>query len=181
MTGIPKRVRPHHWGFANGWLENSFQRIPETIVAAIARAGSAEPVADSWNNFAKTLEPEDRHPADELGAASYRARTERGEWFLAVVEFPPPKHPGEAYFAALAVAPDGGQLRPDLEEDQPREGTRTRYFLLERSDNSAPELWEWNGDERNRVQTSSGAPPDAEESAFVRAVIDFLDGSDDID
>lgn len=181
MSGIPKRVRPHHWGFANGWLENSFQRIPETIVAAIARAGSAEPVVESWNNFAKTLEPEDRFPAEDLKTASYRAQTDLGDWFLAVVEFPPPKHPGEAHFAALAVAPADGGLRPDLEEDQPRDGTRTRYFLLERSDHSAPTLWEWNGDERNRVQTSSGAPPDAEESAFVRAVIDILDDSDGVD
>lgn len=173
VSGIPERVRPHHWGFANAWLKSSFQRIPETIVAALARAKSAAPVRDAWANFSKTLEAEERLEPEGLDAATYAATADGGDWYVAVVEFPPPEHPGEAHFAALAVQPGDGELQPDLEEESPRSGTRFRYFLLEHAESGDPELVEWTGEQR-RVLDVEGTGPEADSEAFVRSIIDLL-------
>jgi len=170
MSEIPERARPHHWGFANAWLRNSFGRKPETIVTAIARAPGPEPVVEAWRNFSKTLDGEERLSAEGLETASYRVEGEEGPWFVAVVEMPEPEGREEAEFLALAVQPPGGELRPTREDESPREGTRTQYFLLERLGDGRTRWVEWVGDTR---EARAAAPP-ADREEFVRAVRDEL-------
>lgn len=176
MSGIPKSARPHHWGFANAWLRSSFQRIPETMVSAIAKARSAAPVIDAWRNFAKTLEEEDRLPPDGLAASTFTAASDDGDWYIAIVEFPEPENDHEAHLAALAVRPADGRLRPDDEDEAPRDGTNYRYLLVERAGRTGEARWvEWEGDEREEFAPPQGvgkSVPDAD--VFVRAVTDLL-------
>lgn len=168
MNGIPSNVRPHHWGFANAWLKSSFQRIPETLVSAVARAGSAEPLIESWVSFGKTLEAEDRLQPEGLGADTYAVGQGDERWFVAVVVLPPPEHVGESRFVAMAVQPAGRRPEPE-EEDSPRAESDLRYFLLERGD-GGDTLLEWKGDERCELE--SGLADD--ESSFVHAVSRLL-------
>ncbi len=200
VSGIPASARPHHWGFAHAWLRRSFERLPETIVAAIARARSAAPVVDAWQNFGRTLDDAERLAADGLEASSYVSPSETGDWYLAVVSFPPPEHPEEVHFAALCVRPPDGELRPGLREEAGQEGPRAagleeddrpsdsaegrppepeadlRYILLERIDPGETRLVEWEHSSREQLAAPSGADsPAADEQSFVRAVGDLLE------
>ena len=201
MSGIPSSARPHHWGFAHAWLRRSFQRIPETIVSAIARARSAAPVVDAWRNFAKTLDEDDRLPAEGFEATTYSAPADEGDWYLAVVTFPPPENAEEAHFVALCVRPPDGQLNPEKrersedegaipagvdseDEDQPEQPPEPRtepeadhrYLLLERTDDGETRLVEWRGgDRRVLVESDDSSVPAPDRQAFTRAVTDLLE------
>lgn len=201
MSGIPASARPHHWGFAHAWLRRSFQRIPETIVAAIARTRSAAPVVDAWQNHAKTLDEQDRLPSDGLQAATYSAPGSEGDWYLAVVTFPLPEQGHEAYFGALCVRPPDGTLNPEQRERTDDEGaipagrdpdevdeadqtpdrevepeTAHRYLLLERTDDDRTRLVEWLGGDRDVLaEPDDTRAPAADPRAFVRAVTDLLE------
>jgi len=177
MSGIPKSARPHHWGFANAWLRSSFQRIPETMVSAIAKARSADPVVDAWERFAKTLDEEDRLAPEGMAASTYTTASPEGDWYIAVVEFPAPENAHEAYMAALAVRPADDRLRPDEEDEAPRDGTDHRYLLVERTGTPGEGQWvAWEGDEREPIDTpgcvGKGVP---EPEVFVRTVTDLLE------
>jgi hypothetical protein len=200
VSGIPASARPHHWGFAHAWLRRSFQRIPETIVSAIARTRSAAPVVDAWQNHAKTLDEQDRLPPDGLEAATYSAPGAEGDWYLAVVTFPPPEQAHEAYFGALCVRPPDGQLDPETRErrdddraipagrdpdevdevDEPPDRqvepeAEHRYLLLERTDDGGTRLVEWvDGEREVLAEPDATGAPAADRQAFVRAVTDRL-------
>jgi len=168
MTEIPDRARPHHWGFANAWLRNSFKRKPETIVLAIARAPGPEPVVEAWRNFAKTLDEEERVPPQGLETASYQIGDSREPWYVAVVDMPEVEGREEAELVALAVRPGDGELRPEREGETPREETETRYVVLERAADGETRWIEWVGDDRE----TRDLQPAADREHFVRALRD---------
>ena len=176
MSGIPKSARPHHWGFANAWLRRSFQRIPETLVSAIANARSADPVIEAWENFAKTLDEEERLSPEGMEASAFTAPSDDGPWYIAVVTFPAPKHAHEAYMAALAVRPPDAPLDPEREDDAPAPGTDLRYILLERADDPGDVTWvEWIDDEDETLDAPAEIEPPPARETFVKIVADLLD------
>ena len=171
MAAIPDHTRPHHWGFANAWLRRSFQRIPETLMSALAHAPSAEPLTESWINFGQTLEEEDRLEAEPMDVSTFSAVDPDGRWYLAVIEMPEPLRDGEAHRIVLAVSPPDDQLDPDREDDSPDPETRQAYFVLERdADGRATRLIRWRADE----STPTDLTPADDPQAVASAVTDLL-------
>jgi hypothetical protein len=147
----------HHYLFAHRELPMAAFRYGEDLVR-VARGGNlAEGLAKLWVDLGTALPPDDRLPADGLGATWHDA----GENEIILVRMPPPGGVTAAPLAAIVV---------------PKAGGTVRYLVLERS---APDaagqpttvLGEWlpGGD---HVNLGTGPPPEPE--PFLGAVAQRL-------
>ena len=95
-------------------------------------------------------------------------RYKRGGYTVYAVTFPTPESAPEAYFAAI--------VHKDFEpHEHMTESPSTRYFVLEKTEGSAPPfLCEWYRD-GSRLNYGQGTPPELE--AFVDSVFARINGS----
>lgn len=147
---IPRGTRPHHYLFAREWLRQSFERRPEMLVLALARATArdegAVPVRETWRGMGKSLPEEDRVEPSQISVRTFVDDTTPASFF-AIVTMPPPMATGEAHAIGLGVMPADGELEPeDDDAEGPREGTRIAYGLAEATDDG-PRLVVYDNDQ----------------------------------
>jgi hypothetical protein len=150
--------RRHQYLFAHRELPMAAFRYGEELVK-VARAGNlAEGLAKLWVDLGTALPPEQRLPADGLGASWHEA----GGHEIALITLPPPGGVTDAYLAAIVVPKGGGKVR---------------YLVLERgvpdaAGHPTTVLGEWlaAGDHANM-----GVGPGPEPEPFLAAVRDRLE------
>ena len=137
-------------------------RYGEDLVQVARDGNLAADLAKLWVDLGPALPPDDRSPADGLGASWHDA----GRYEIALVTMPPPGGVTDAYLAAIVVPKGGGNVR---------------YLVLERG---APDptgtpttvLGEWlaGGDHVSLGPLDGGVGPAPEPARFLAAVRDRL-------
>jgi hypothetical protein len=151
---VPRGTRPHHYLFAREWLRQSFERRPEMLVLALARATArdegAVPVRETWRGMGKSLPEDDRVDPQQMSVRTFVDETTPASYF-AIIELPPPMATGEAHAIGLAVVPAGGELQSEDDDlEGARDGTVAAYGLAEATE-SGPRLIVIDGEETTEL------------------------------
>lgn len=166
---VPQGARDHHYLFSHYWLRDTFLRIPEKLVLALARAQSPAPLEESWKHLGNNLPVALRMNSHGLDVQTFRFGDASPPEFLVVVEMPDTNHPSEAIFVGALVHPPANNLRPEDGEEGPREGCDFAYYILEHGDGSddvTSQFSVWRDDEF--VRAGPGPMPTVE--AFADAI-----------
>ena len=91
--------RTHHYQYAHRLLPKLAHEMGERLVDMAQQGSLDRPLLGSWNDFGQQLDEPDRVAPDGL-AGTYH---EVGGHRIALVTFPAPQEPPEAYFAAITT------------------------------------------------------------------------------
>lgn len=165
--------RPHHYAFGHVALRKAFFHDPAKLVQALEADGERL-IGEIWNEVGRMIQAENGDaailPADglELTLHAVGPRT-----MAAVIALPPPREMPEAHFVALVVE----RPRPGPSFHIGRMPEPSRYFTLELgmdilSRERRTVLCEWT----REAHVDFGTSPEPTVAAFVKRVIEILDG-----